>query len=193
LVWRGQVADKLQELAGTIKTLDPENQLLLGIWDAWTRSSYRADGEVAEPRIHRAAGDTGRAMSQENMEIVRRAHEALNAGNIDELVTLCHPDFQLDMSDRVLNPAVYQGHDGIRKFYVEVQDVWERYVWEPEELRDEGDTVVALLRSEGRGRGSGVEIDRKTAMVWTVRAGKALGLRFYREPERALEAVGLRE
>jgi ketosteroid isomerase-like protein len=30
-------------------------------------------------------------------------------------------------------------------------------------------------------------------MIWTVRAGKALRLRFYREPERALEAVGMQE
>ena len=132
-------------------------------------------------------------MSEENVEIVRRAHEALNAGNIDELVSLCHRDFQLDMSERVLNPATYQGHDGIRRFYSEVLEVWERYVWEPEEVRDEGDVVVALLRTKGRGRGSGVEIDRKTAMIWTVRAGKALRLRFYREPERALEAAGVRE
>jgi ketosteroid isomerase-like protein len=132
-------------------------------------------------------------MSQENVELVRRAHEALNAGNIDELVTLCHHDFQLDMSDRALNPATYQGHEGIRQFYSEVQEVWERYVWEPEEMLDEGDVVVALLRTEGRGRGSGVEIDRKTAMIWTLRGGKALRLRFYREPKSALEAVGLRE
>jgi ketosteroid isomerase-like protein len=131
-------------------------------------------------------------MSQENVEIVRRAHEALNAGNIDELVTFCHDDFQLDMSDRVFNPATYQGHDGIRQFYSEVQEVWERYVWEPEEMLDEGDVVVALLRTEGRGRGSGVEIDRKTAMIWTLRGGKALRLRFYREPKSALEAVRLR-
>jgi len=127
------------------------------------------------------------------VKIVRRAHEALNAGNVDELLTLCHPDFQLDMSDRVLNPATYQGHDGIRQFFSEVHEVWERYVWEPEELRDEGDIVVALLRTKGRGRGSGVEIDRKTAMIWTLRGGKALRLRFYREPENALEAAGLRE
>jgi ketosteroid isomerase-like protein len=92
-------------------------------------------------------------MARKNVEIVRRAHEALNAGNLDELVTLCHREFQLDMSDRVLNPAIYQGHDGIWQFYSEVQDVWERYVWEPEELRDEGDVVVALLRTKGRGRG----------------------------------------
>jgi ketosteroid isomerase-like protein len=132
-------------------------------------------------------------MSRENVEIVRRAHEALNAGNIDELVTLCHQGFQLDMSDRVFNPATYQGHGGIRQFYSEVQEVWERYVWEPEEIRDEGDVVVALLRTKGRGRGSGVEVDRKTAMIWTVRGGKALRLRFYREPEKALEAAGLWE
>ena len=131
-------------------------------------------------------------MSRENLEIVRRAHEALNAGNIDELVTLCHRDFELDMSDRVFNPATYQGHDGIRHFYSEVHEVWERYSWEPKEMRDEGDVVVALLRTKGRGRGSGVEIDRKTAMIWTVRDGKARGLRFYREPKEALEAVGLR-
>ena len=131
-------------------------------------------------------------MSQENVEVVRRAHEALNAGNIDELVTLCHQEFELDMSDRVFNPATYQGHDGIRQFFSEVQEVWERYVWEPEEMRDEGAVVVALLRTKGRGRGSGVEIDRKTAMIWTVRDGKALRLRFYREPKEALEAVGLR-
>jgi hypothetical protein len=38
-----------------------------------------------------------------------------------------------------------------------------------------------------------VEIDRKTAMIWTVRGGRALCLRFYREPKQALEAAGLSE
>jgi hypothetical protein len=48
-------------------------------------------------------------MSQENVEIVRRAHDALNSGNLDELMTLCHRDFQLNMSDRVLNPLPAKG------------------------------------------------------------------------------------
>ena len=132
-------------------------------------------------------------MSRENLQIARRAHEALNAGDMDELVALCHQDFELDMSDRVFNPATYRGHEGIRRFYSEVQEVWESYVWEPEQMRDHEDVVVALLRTKGRGRGSGVEIDRRTAMIWTFRRGKALGLRFYRDPETALEAAGLRD
>ena len=132
-------------------------------------------------------------MSQENVEIVRRAHEALNAGDIDGLVTLCHEDFNLDMSDRVFNPEIYRGHDGIRRFYAEVHEPWERYVWEAEELHDNGDAVVVLVRARGWGRGSGLEVDRKAAMIWTVIDGKASELRFYRRREAALEALGPRE
>jgi len=123
------------------------------------------------------------------VELVQRALAALNAGAIDALVALCDRDFELDMSDRVFNPATYRGHDGIRQFHNEVLDVWERYVWEPEEVIEHGNRVVALVRTRGRGRGSGLEIDRQTAMIWTVRGDKALSLRFYRDRERALEAA----
>jgi ketosteroid isomerase-like protein len=130
-------------------------------------------------------------MSQADVEIVRRAHRALNGGDMDALVALCDSEFRLDMSDRVFNPAVYTGHDGIWRFYWEVRDVWETYVWEPEELLEAGDNVVALLRSSGRGRGSGVEVERRTAMVWTVREGRATALRFFRDRNDALVAAGL--
>jgi ketosteroid isomerase-like protein len=132
-------------------------------------------------------------MSQENVEIVRRAHKALNGGDVDALVALCDVAFRLDMSDRVLNPAVYEGHDGIRRFYAEVREVWASYTWEPEELVESGDDVIALLRSSGKGRGSGIEMERRTAMVWTVRENRATSLRFFRDREAALKAVGLRE
>ena len=54
---------------------------------------------------------------RENIEIVRRAHEALNSGDMDALIMLCDAEFRLDMLDRVFNPAVYEGHEGIRSFY----------------------------------------------------------------------------
>jgi ketosteroid isomerase-like protein len=132
-------------------------------------------------------------MSGKNVEIVRRAHEALNGGDIDAVIALCDPAFRLDMSDRVLNPMVYEGHGGIRRFYDEVRDVWANYTWEPEQLIESGDQVVALLRSTGIGRGSGVEIERQTAMVWTVHDSRATSLRFFRNRAEALEAAGLGE
>ena len=128
-----------------------------------------------------------RPLPSENVEIVRRAHEALNSGDMDALTALCDSSFRLDMSDRVFNPAVYEGHEGIRRFYSEVGDVWESYVWEPEDLIDSGSDVVALLRARGRGRGSGVEVERESAMVWTLREGRATALRFFRNRDDALE------
>jgi ketosteroid isomerase-like protein len=124
-----------------------------------------------------------------NVEIVRRAHELLNSGDIDALLTLCDAKFRLDMSDRIFNPVVYEGHDGIRRFYAEVRDVWERYVWEPEEFIERGDDVVALIRTTGTGRGSGAEVDRETAMVWSLRDGRAVALHFFRDRANALNAT----
>lgn len=119
---------------------------------------------------------------------MRRALEALNAGDLEALVSVCDRDFRLDMSDRVLNPAVYEGHDGIRAFYAEVLDIWESFTWEPIELRELDDAVVAVLHSRGKGRGSGLELDRRSAMLWRVDHGRARSVTFYRDPDAALAA-----
>ena len=132
-------------------------------------------------------------MPKENLKLVRSAYEALNRGDIEAVVDLCEPGFQLDMSQRVFNPATYEGHDGIRRFYREVREVWEEFRWEPEDLHDAGDSVVALLHSTGRGRASGVEIDRDVAMVWSVSEGRATALRFYLDQAEAMKAAGLRD
>ena len=128
-------------------------------------------------------------MSGESVETVRRAHEALNAGDLDALIALCDRGFRLDMSDRVFNPATYEGHEGIRSFYAEVMDVWESFSWEPTELQEHGRVVVALLRSTGKARASGLELDRRSAMLWRVERGKAISLTFYRDPADALAAA----
>lgn len=128
-----------------------------------------------------------------SVALVERALAALNAGKIEELVAFCDRDFELDMSDRVFNPATYQGHDGIRQFHAEVLEVWERYVWEPEQLIEQGKLIVALVRTSGKGRGSGLEVDRQTAMIWKVRGDKAISLQFYRDRERALEVAAPNE
>jgi uncharacterized protein len=132
-------------------------------------------------------------MSQENVELVGLAQERLNEGDIDGLIALCDGDFELDMSARTLNPATYRGHEGIRRFYREVSEVWEEFRWEPLRFFDERDKVVVLLHSHGRGRGSGLEMAREAAMVWTVRERRAVSVRFYTDQAAALEAAGLQE
>ena len=125
------------------------------------------------------------------VEIVRRAHDALNNRDVEALLAECDPGFRLDMSDRVLNPDVYEGHDGIRRFLADVHEAWETFTWEPEDLVESGDLVLSLIRSVGRGRGSGLELDRRAAMVWAVPAERATSLTFFRDRAAAREAAGL--
>jgi len=132
-------------------------------------------------------------MSQENVELVRQAFDRLNRGDVEGVVELCDEKFVIDMSERVFNPAVYRGHDGIRRFYGDVMEVWEHYEWIVEDALTSRDAVVAMLHCLGRGRGSGLEIDWRVAWIWTVRDGRGISLRFYRDRDRALEAAGLRE
>jgi len=132
-------------------------------------------------------------MSSEGVETVRAALACLNAGDIDGFISLCDENFDLDMSARVFNPKTYLGHDGIRTFHGDVSEVWEEFRWEPTRFVDASDAVVVLLHSHGRGRGSGIEMARDAAMVWTVREGRALSLRFYVDQAEALKAAGVEQ
>jgi ketosteroid isomerase-like protein len=124
-------------------------------------------------------------------DIVRRAHDALNHGDTEALAILCAADFRLDMSDRVFNPAVYSGHDGIRRFLAEVHEVWETFTWEPTDVKEAGDVVLALVHSLGRGRESGLEIDRHSAMLWQIPDETLLAVTFYRDPSAARRAASI--
>ena len=137
--------------------------------------------------------DTAGAMSRENAEVVRAAYERLNRGDVEGLIELCDPDFVMDMSERVFNPDVYTGHEGIRRFYAGVRGVWERYHWDVEETRVADGDVVALLHCTAEGREGGVSVDWRVAWLWRFRDGTPISLRFYRDAAEALKAVGLRE
>src|SRR5437667_4616169 len=127
-------------------------------------------------------------MSRDNVEIVRRALIARRS----EFEDLLDPAVRLDLSERVFNPAVYEGYEGIMRWRAEVGEVWESYRSEPEEFFDGGEVVVVFTRERGRARGSGIEVDQHpTALLCRLRAGRVSEIRLYHDRERALRAAGL--
>jgi ketosteroid isomerase-like protein len=132
-------------------------------------------------------------MSQENVETVRQIYERLNRGDVEGVVELCDADLHMDFSERVFNPDTYRGHDGIRRFYEGVADAWESYLWNVEETRVAGDSVVAMVHCEGQSREGGPGVDWRVAWLWKFRQGQPVFLRFYRQRADALEAAGLEE
>jgi ketosteroid isomerase-like protein len=132
-------------------------------------------------------------MSEENVEVVRRLYEALNRGDLEGAIEMTDPNIRYDLSERVFNPAVYQGHDGIRRFSAEVDEVWDEFRVEPLDFIDVGDKIIVSHLVHARGKGSGVDVELPSTSVYTLREGKVLAIRMYREHDQALEAARLKE
>jgi ketosteroid isomerase-like protein len=133
-------------------------------------------------------------MSQENVEIVRRVLEAVAAGDRDRVIAFADPDCVVDATRNVFNPATYVGIDGVRQLFAGMDQTWAEMQVEPHEFVDGGDLVVVIGRLVGKGKGSGVNVERFNGQVWTLRKGLVVRLEIgYTDREAALEAAGLRE
>jgi ketosteroid isomerase-like protein len=127
-------------------------------------------------------------MSQENVDVVRRALTARRS----EFADLLDPAVRLDLSERVFNPAVYEGYEGVMRWRAEVGDVWESYRSEPEQFFDGDEVIVVFTRERGRAKGSGIEVDQHpTALLCRLRARRVSEIRLYHDRERALRDAGL--
>ena len=133
-------------------------------------------------------------MSGGNVEMARRILALLDQG--DDPRDLLAPEFVMDFSRRRLNPVVVRGRDEVRAFAEGDGQMWEggHLAYQPKELIDAGDKVLAFVRVSGRGQASGVEVEADTWVVWTFRDGKPVEWTYFGDDRAsALEAVGLSE
>jgi ketosteroid isomerase-like protein len=72
-------------------------------------------------------------------------------------------------------------------------DPWADMRADLEEIRDEGDSVMAAIHVMGRGKTSGVEVDVRLYLRFKIRDGKIVYLFEHTDRAEALEAVGLSE
>ena len=131
-------------------------------------------------------------MSRENVEMVRRILAALDQG--DDPHDLLAREFVMDFSRRRLNPVVVRGRDEARAFAEGEEQMWAggRLAYQPKELIDAGDKVLAFVRVTGRGQASGVEVEADTWVVWTFRDGKPVEWTYFGDDRAsAINAVGL--
>jgi ketosteroid isomerase-like protein len=132
-------------------------------------------------------------MSQRNVELVREAFEAFDAGDWERTAQLTDPEVVMHGTVGGLSEGqVARGLAQIREmFEAEDLEAWEERRLEQEELLDAGDEVVVLMREYRRGKGSGVELETETAVVVAVRDGRVVRIQGYMQREQALAAAGL--
>jgi ketosteroid isomerase-like protein len=133
-------------------------------------------------------------MSQENVEIVKRASEFLQRRDWHGVTDLCDPNVELYGTVGGLEEdKILRGLSEIaRALETEDDEVWDEHRIEPREFIDAGDRVVVLQREYQRSK-SGAELVIDTATVLDLRDGRIVRMQGYMNPAEALEAVGLSE
>jgi ketosteroid isomerase-like protein len=131
-------------------------------------------------------------VSQENVKVVRRMYEAFHGGDAEGALAYFDPDVAVDASRRV-DGEEGRGREDLARIISSWVAAFEEWREEIEAIRDFGDRVCIVATQRGRGKGSGVDIESRYAVVYEVQADKITGVTLYPEPAEALEAVGLSE
>ena len=131
-------------------------------------------------------------MSEENVDIVRRAYDAYLNGDVERSLAYFAPNVTVDFSVRV-DTAVGTGREELARIVSSWISAWDGYREELEEIRDLGDAVCVVATQYGRGKASGLELDNRFAGLYEVHDGLITRVRMYRSRDDALEAAGLSE
>jgi ketosteroid isomerase-like protein len=128
-------------------------------------------------------------MSRQNVELVRFGYEAYDRGDIDAALETFDPDVEWK---QVEQPTAVRGREGVLRAWEEWSDPFQDDLHASvEELIDAGDNVLAIVRHQGTGKQSGVELDLCTYLVYTVRDDKIVRMIEYTERSDATRAAGI--
>ena len=152
------------------------------------------EGRASQTGAAKSTGLLWAAMSQENVEALRKAYAALSDRDFDALVELTDPDWVFDFS-RSIGPqkGIYRGHGEIARFMAATEDAFEIFELSPIEfVVGSASRIVVRHHLRAKGRASGLEWERvpPVALVWELRDGKVIATTLYNTREEALEAAG---
>ena len=141
------------------------------------------------------ARDTGRAMLEENVEVVREQFRIWTRDGIEGLAGAIAEDTVVYAFPGWVGKSKQVGHQGLRAMLAEWNEASTEFDIELSETREAGDRVVALIVQRGVTREAGVAIsDRIGAVYSDFRENGDIGeVRFFPSWDEALEAAGLSE
>jgi ketosteroid isomerase-like protein len=173
-----------------------------------TRISHRTGSMTGEPRTPvggnplqigpRAPAQPGarywRAMSQDDVDLARRAFDALGRHDIEGFLAFVDPDVVFTSLVLEAEGGVYRGHDGVRDWWRSLSSVFPDWRPEVQEVRQLGEhEVLICIRMRAQGMASRVAVDQTTWQVARSREGKVVEWHFYRTETEAMKAVELRD
>ena len=110
------------------------------------------------------------------LEAIREAYETRGiAEGLSAMLPLVHPDVEIVGAGAFPGTEItFRGHDGIRAFYAQLDEAFEEFRYDVEQLVPYGDEVLVVeFVARGRGRTSGLDVRQPAAHVILVEDGPA--------------------
>ena len=126
-------------------------------------------------------------MSRENVERIKAGFAAHNRGDVEAMIELYDPEAVFE----TLLLGTHHGRESLRLILEENQKTMAGYDVVPVELIEDGDKVVAVVKTVGTGVVSQIASDDQFAFVFTLRDGLIVREQAFRNREEALEAAEL--
>jgi ketosteroid isomerase-like protein len=134
------------------------------------------------------------ARQRTNVELVRRAVEAFQRGDLEGILADARQDFEVFLPSSLPNSGKYVGRDQFFAWLWQWLDAWDQFTVEIAAVDPAGERhVVASMRQSGLGKGSGIPVEMDIAYMWEVREGRLAALHLYASREEAVQVAQRRE
>ena len=120
-------------------------------------------------------------------------YESWRAGDVPGPADLLDPDIEYVNPAGAIEPGTRRGISEFMTATRKLFEAWEHWRAEPERLEAVGDHVVAVVRYQARGRGSGVDVEGTESALWTLRDGNVVRYEWFHGPDDAFDAPAVRE
>ena len=117
----------------------------------------------------------------EGSEFAARVYAAINARDRGAIRALTAPGIVVETT-----VEAYRGPEALLDWLDEGDDAFDDFTVELLEVEELAGRVVASMRQRGRGKTSGADVDHLFTHVWTLRDGRAVGLRSFADRDDAV-------
>ena len=130
-------------------------------------------------------------MSEENVEVIRRAVEVFNSEGPEAAgERFFADDVEFHDPPDSPSPRIARGRGQVREQFNAFNEAWEKHTSEPQEIRAIGADKVLLVSTEHFVGRDGIELQAPSAAVFTLRDGKVIRWQAFWSRAGALDAAG---
>lgn len=127
----------------------------------------------------------------QNEEVVRRAFDAWNRGDLEGTIQLAHDDIEIILAGVFPDlERTYRGTDGFREFWELFRGAWNQIWIEETEIEAGEEAVFAATIFHGVGRDD-IPVERPFHFAFHIRDGRIASYRTFSDSDSARAAAGL--